>query len=329
VGRTEIHPRSQPKASVVPEINRRDILLGGLCICCAPTFARRAHAADVTLSVQEIAPGIHIRRGADEDAAPGNSGAIANIGFVIGTDAVAVMDCGGSLADGERLRASIRRVTNLPIRYVVMSHVHPDHIFGAGAFQRDDSIFVGHARLPNALVQRGEYYRKRLESVLGKGAAGPLVVPTLLVHDHAEIDLGGRILELTAHPIAHSDSDLSAVDRATGTLFPSDLLFVRRVPSLDGSLKGWLRELGVLEARAAKRAVPGHGPVEVDWPSAAADLKRYLGTLLRDTRAAIAKGVDIEAAVKTVGQSERGRWVLFDDYHGHNVIQAFKELEWE
>jgi glyoxylase-like metal-dependent hydrolase (beta-lactamase superfamily II) len=122
---------------------------------------------------------------------------------------------------------------------------------------------------------------------------------------------------------------LSVVDTATGTLLASDLLFVRRVPSLDGSLRGWLAELQKLKAIRASRAVPGHGPTSVDWPSAAAGLERYLTTLLTETRAAIARGVMIDEAVNVVGQSERGRWVLFDDYHGHNVTQACKELEWE
>ena len=39
--------------------------------------------------------------------------------------------------------------------------------------------------------------------------------------------------------------------------------------------------------------------------------------------------MDIDTAVQTIGQSERGKWQLFDDYHGHNITQAFKELEWE
>ena len=75
--------------------------------------------------------------------------------------------------------------------------------------------------------------------------------------------------------------------------------------------------------------MPGHGPTGVDWPQGSADLERYLGTLLRETREAIRKGVPIEDAVNVVGLSERTRWALFDDYHGGNVTQAFKELEWE
>jgi quinoprotein relay system zinc metallohydrolase 2 len=280
-------------------------------------------------ATDEVAPGIYIRRGVDEDVTAHNEDGIANIGFIVGRDAVAVMDPGGSLIDGQRLRAAIRQKTQLPIKYVVMSHVHPDHVFGAPAFQRDQPQFVGHTRLPRALALRADFYGKRLQDTLGKDRAGGIVAPTMLVRDHTEIDLGGRVLALTAHGLAHTDCDLSVLDRNTGTLLAADLLFVKRVPSLDGSLRGWLKELAALETVAARRAVPGHGPTSVDWPSGASDLERYLGTLLRETREAIAKGMDLEAAVGSVAQSERSRWTLFDDYNGHNVTQAFKELEWE
>ena len=310
-------------------LTRRGALVRGLCFCCSPAFARETDVQSGALVLDEVAPGVHFRRGVDEDVTAQNADAIANVGFVVGREAVAVIDPGGSRIDGEQLRAAVRRVTNLPVRYVVMSHAHPDHVFGAAAFERDKPQFVGHARLPRTLAARGEYYRKRLEDVLGRENAGSVVMPTLLVENKTEIDLGGRTLELTAHGIAHSDCDLSALDRQTGTLLASDLLFVQRVPSLDGSLKGWLKELNGLKSVAARRAVPGHGPTSVDWPSGAGDLERYLSTLQRETRQAVAKGLDIEEATQTVAQSERSNWKLFDDYNGHNVTQAFKEVEWE
>ena len=309
-------------------LSRRDVLLGVSAYCVAGLAPPQATAAETPFSTDEVAPGIHFRRGVDEDATKSNNDAIANIGFIVGHDAVAVMDPGGSLADGQRLRATIRKATNLPIRFVVMSHVHPDHIFGAGAFVEDKPQFVGHALLPTALAQRGEYYRSRLDQILGPGKAGPVIAPTMLVKDQGQIDLGGRVLEVTAHGIAHTDCDLTLLDRQTGTLLLSDLLFVERIPSLDGSLKGWLAELAKLKSIGARRAVPGHGPTGVDWPSASRDLERYLGTLQRETRQAIAKGVDIGQAAETVALSERSKWKLFDDYNGHNVTRAYKELEW-
>jgi quinoprotein relay system zinc metallohydrolase 2 len=306
--------------------DRRQFLLGGLGACCLPLC--RAHAASVA-PFREIAPGIHVRRGADEDATTDNADAIANAGFIVGRESVLVFDPGGSLADGAALRVAIRARTDLPIRHVVMSHAHPDHVFGAGAFLEDGPAFVGHARLAAALATRGDYYRERLEAVLGIGAAGPVVTPTLEVTGTLELDLGGRVVRLTAQPPAHSDSDLTLLDTTSGTLFCGDLLFVGRVPALDGSILGWLQVLETLKAIGATQAVPGHGPERVDWPAGAADLERYLRTLVLETRVAIRDNIGIEAAVGKVGAGERGRWALFDDYHGRNVTQVYKELEWE
>jgi quinoprotein relay system zinc metallohydrolase 2 len=307
-------------------LDRRQLILGGVCACCLPL--RRARAAS-TAALREIAPGVHVRRGVDEEATAGNADAIANAGFIVGAQSVLVSDPGGSLADGAQLRAAIRARTSLPIRHVVMSHAHPDHVFGAGAFLADQPAFVGHARLAAALATRGEYYRERLEAVLGPGAAGPPVLPTLEVADRLEIDLGGRVVRLTAHPLAHTDNDLTLLDTASGTLFCGDLLFVGRVPALDGSVLGWLQVLDALKAAGATQAVPGHGPERVDWPAGAADLERYLRTLVLETRVAVRDNIGIEAAVARVGAGERSRWTLFEDYHGRNVTQAYKELEWE
>ena len=288
-----------------------------------------AAAAPLPFAMTEVAPGIFVRQGAHQDATPENDDAIANIGFIVGRDAVAVIDPGGSLDDGERLRATVHVKTDRPIRYVVMTHAHPDHIFGGVAFLPDHPVFVGHARLAGVLVDRGEYYRKRLVEILGRDRAGDYEMPTLLVADEAQLDLGGRVLELQAHGAAHTDNDLTILDRQTGTLWAADLLFVDRIPAIDGSLTGWLKELGALKALPATRAVPGHGPPVVPWPAAAADEERYFNTLASEIRALLAKGGDIETAVVTVGLSERGNWQLFDDYNGRNVTVAFKELEWE
>ena len=319
--------RAAPSAPP-PAVSRRELLHGAAGAMCA-IAARPCRSGEAALVTTAVAPGVHVRRGLDEDASATNDDAIANIGFIVGRDAVAVIDPGGCLRDGLRLRARIRSVTSLPIRHVIMSHGHPDHVFGAGAFQQDGAQFVGHARLPDALAQRGEYYRATLEKLLGKDNAGPLVMPTRLVTDQDRLDLGDRVLTLQAHGVAHSNCDLSVFDVASATLLPADLLFVERVPALDGQIKGWQKALRTLKTVSARRAVPGHGPVSVHWPAGSADLDRYLDVLQRETRAAVKRGLEIGDAVATVGRSERGRWKLFDDYQGHNVTQAFKEVEWE
>ncbi|WP_132251025.1 quinoprotein relay system zinc metallohydrolase 2 [Methylobacterium segetis] len=307
-------------------LSRRQAVFGGLCLCCLPSLGRAAAEA---FEMREVGPGVFVRCGLHEEATAENADAIANIGFIVGRDGVLVTETGGSLADGQWLRAEIRKRTDKLIRHVVLTHVHPDHCFGAAAFAEDKPIIIGHPALRGALEARGAYYRQRLAEILGADRTGSVVYPTQAVTDGAEIDLGDRTLRLTAHGTAHTNCDLSMLDTGSGLLFPADLLFVNRIPSLDGSLVGWLKEAERLKGMGAARAVPGHGPASVELAPALADLTRYLGTLRDETRRAIASDVPIEKAVQSVAQSERDHWLLFDSYNGRNVTQAYKELEWE
>jgi quinoprotein relay system zinc metallohydrolase 2 len=298
-----------------------------LALAVAPALA---HADSSGMVLSEIASGIFIHNGVHEDASRENGDDIANIGFILGTDAVAVVDPGGSYREGIELRKAIRARTELPIRYVILTHVHPDHIFGAAAFREDSPDFIGHSKLPGALAQRGAYYLRRLHELVGEQATGSeIVAPTVVVSNRLELDLGKRRLVVEAHGPAHTDTDLTIFDENTETFWLSDLLFVDRIPVIDGSLLGWLVQLQRAVATKAARAVPGHGPVSVSWPDAAAPEQRYLETVARDTRLVLKAGVDIADAYRQVAQSERGHWLLFDDYHPRNVTAAYKELEWE
>ncbi len=301
------------------------LALGGLM---GAGLARQPSSAAQAQDIEEAAPGLFVRVGATEMATAANKDAIANIGFVIGKEAVAVIDPGGSLADGLALREAIRARTALPIRYVIVTHIHPDHILGSPAFAADHPEFIGHAALPQAIAERGEFYRKGMHDLLGDGG-GAAILPDRTVTDKATIDLGGRTLEIQAHGPAHSRSDLTVMDLATGTLWAADLLFVTRMPSLDGSVRGWLKELAALKEIKAARVVPGHGPASLSLSDAAPGVQRYLETLAADVRGVLERGGDLDDAAQVAAQSERGRWQLFDDYNAHNIAQAVHELEWE
>lgn len=289
-----------------------------------------ASAEQAALAVNEVAPGVYVHQGSHAEIAEANRGAIANLGFVVGERCVAVIDTGGAPATGRALRGAVRQVTELPVCHVINTHVHPDHWLGNSAFVDDQPEFIGHARLPAQLAARGSYYIAALQrDTAFRYGPDALVPPTRTVADALELDLGGRRLRLEAMPPAHTDNDLVVTDLATGTLWLSDLLFVERVPSLDGSLKGWLAVLDRLQARGAARAVPGHGPASVAWPDAAAPLRRYLESLLAETRAAIAAGATLEEALESVAAAEAGDWKLFQEYHPRNVGKAYTELEWE
>jgi quinoprotein relay system zinc metallohydrolase 2 len=302
-------------------------ILAALAILGASTFSR---AQQQELEVTEIAPGLFVHHGVTALMTRENDGAIANIGFIIGESAVAVIDTGGSVREGQRLLAAIRAHTDKPIRYVINTHGHPDHVFGSAAFLSDGTVFVGHRNLPRALATRWQFYIEAFRRIMGDQLLDEvrMIPPTLLIDGTVTLDLGSRTLTLRAWPTAHSDNDLSVLDEETKTLFAGDLVFLTHTPVLDGSIRGWLRVIDELSTLPARRVIPGHGPVS-EWPAALTDQRRYLETLASDVRVLVARGEPITVAADNAAASERARWQLFDDYNARNATTAFSEIEWE
>jgi quinoprotein relay system zinc metallohydrolase 2 len=305
--------------------------LAALAALAATPLVRPPSARAAAAFASEIAPGVYVHQGHHALFSPENGGDISNAGFIVGHEAVAVVDTGGSAHVGAALRAAIRAVTDLPIRYVINTHMHPDHVFGNAAFADDAPAFVGHAKLARGLAARSERYLAINKELMGEAAfAGTrIILPTVVVEDRMTIDLGGRTIELEAEKTAHTDNDVIVRDTATGTVFLGDLLFSEHVPTLDGSIRGWLALMERLTAVPAQRVVPGHGPPSMPWPDAAKPLQRYLNTVATDVRRLIKENRTLSEATETAGLSEKDAWLLFEDYHKRNVSAAFAELEWE
>jgi len=289
-----------------------------------------ARAQERELPVSEVAPKLFVHVGEVALMTRENDGATANVGFIVGDNAVAVIDTGGSVREGEGLLAAIRARTDKPIRYVINTHGHPDHVFGNAAFVSSGTVFVGHRNLPQALAVRGPFYTDAFRRIMGEQLMEGvrMISPTLLVAGTTKLDLGSRPLTLKTWSTAHSDNDLTVLDERTGTLFAGDLVFLGHIPVLDGSIRGWLKVTDELDSLPAQRVVPGHGPVS-EWPAALVDQRRYLAKLANDIRALIARGEPITAAAGTAAASEQPRWQLFGDYNARNATSAYSEIEWE
>lgn len=279
-------------------------------------------------AVSQVAEGVYVRSG--HAAVVFEAEEIANIGFVVGDRCVAVIDTGGSLAEGRSLDCAIRAVSDRPVCFVINTHVHPDHLLGNLAFRRPGVEFVGHAKLPRALALRGDTYLARASEFAGSQLPESIIVfPERTVQGEVKLDIGGRLLTVRAHNSAHTDNDLSVVDDKTGTAFLGDLVFLEHIPVIDGSINGWIAELERMNGEAWLYVVPGHGPARAPWPASAGPTLGYLTGLRDKVRAWIRTGGDLATAQDKIDQPGTAEWRLFDRYQRRNVAAAYAELEWE
>jgi quinoprotein relay system zinc metallohydrolase 2 len=293
-------------------------------------FGMSPPAGGEALAMLQLAPGVFVHLGQQLALdAPGHDD-IANIGFVIGSRCVAVIDTGGSMRIGRALRGAIRQRTTLPICYVINTHVHVDHVLGNAAFQQDHVSFVGHWALAAAIARSRDFFLQHYADDLDQpDNAAEIIAPDRAVQHTLELELGGRQLHLQAWPTAHPDCDLTVLDGKSGTLWAGDLLFRERLPALDGSAGGWLSVIDQLALLHVQRTVPGHGPVTTDLAGALDAERRYLRALVDGVREQLAQGGSMQQAIAQVAAAEKTHWLLWDSTHPHNVARVYEQLEWE
>lgn len=311
-------------------LTRSNFLKGALALAASPVLGYvPAHAKNT--GVSEVAPGVFVHQGRYEVQTPNNRGNVSNASFVVGGTAVAVIDTLGSAVMGEELRQAILAVTRKPIKYVINTHMHPDHVFGNSAFKPDNPTYIGHYKLARALGTRAESYVTASKLMMGEKVfeGSEIILPKIGIKEVTTIDIGDRTLLLEPQPTAHTDNDLIVTDSKTNTLFLGDLLFSVHIPTLDGSIRGWMALLDQLGQRRPLRVIPGHGPKTMQLPEALEPEQHYLATVAADVRRLIAEGKTLSEATRTAGFSEADGWKLFNQYHVRNVTAAFGELEWE
>ncbi|OUR65538.1 MBL fold metallo-hydrolase [Methylophaga sp. 42_25_T18] len=310
------------------------LYLSALFLLSTSLFSVHSYADDSNLdySVQEVTTGIFYHQGVHQDPNEQNIGAIANVGFIIGERCVAVIDSGGSYREGTLLRQAIKEQTDLPVCYVINTHVHPDHTFGNAAFNNDQPEYIGHEKLPAAMQARQEYFGRVFEDILGAAYDGTeFIAPsrTVTTAQPITIDLGNRPITLTAYTTSHTDHDLTVFDNNSKTFWTGDLLFIDRTPVIDGSINGWINISMQFQSMDFNIVIPGHGPATDNWQQGLADQLRYLSVIRDEVRVIIADLGTIEEASAQVGLQEQDQWELFDNYHRRNITASFVELEWE
>ena len=292
------------------------------------------------LDVKKIADGVYVHYGKHENIYEGsNIGDIGNLGFIIGDESIAVIDTGGSHQVGEALKLAIKKISRKPIKYVINTHVHQDHIFGNTAFLSEGVIIYGHFNLKKALKERGSQYIRQISEAGNKIKGTKIIFPHKIIaetspdqvkklSDKITINLGNRKLLLTSYPTAHTYSDASVFDLKTKTFFVGDLVQDERLPTMDGLVKNWIKVLNEIEKVDFKIMVPGHGKIQKD-NTALKKTKTYLQVLYNDVIDALKKDIPVEKVIEIAAESEKDKWVLFDRVNPGNVVRTLIRYEWE
>ena len=259
-----------------------------------------------------------------------------NAGFIVTGDGVVVIDALASPAQGEQLMRTIRSVTREPLRWVVLTHHHPDHHFGAVVLRRAGARVIAH---PDVSTGVDEQSRAAAEStwtlVVGRDQMAGFAyadVPDRAVVTADTLRLGAKTIVI-AHAwrgAAHTAGDLIVWLPAEGVLFAGDLLIEDGVTMVvDGSGKGLLEALDTLRALAPRIAVPGHGAIPAD-PRVLIDRTRdYMLRLRAAMRAAIERHRSLNRALDSLPPADEGRPVSLRSRERRNANRVYLEVEKE
>lgn len=284
---------------------RRAALIGTLwCVAAAGAMAAEP------LKLQAVAPSVWFAQGEAALGSPQNRNFISNAGVVVTPAGVVVIDALGSPAAAEALLQAIKRITPQPVRYVVLTHYHADHVYGLQAFKAAGAVVIANQAgreylQSDAARQRLQASRQTLAPWID--ATTRLVPADIWLQDDAVIELGGERLLIRHMGPAHSPEDITVLVESSRVLFSGDLAFRGRIPYVgQADSRNWIAAMGKLIDAAPTIIVPGHGPA-----STQDDLR-----LTRDY---------LQYLRKTMGQAAADM-TPFDEAYAHTDWSAFEKL---
>jgi thiosulfate/3-mercaptopyruvate sulfurtransferase len=280
--------------------------------------------------VRRLAPDVYAILG---DPGRGSEGR-ANSGFVVTSEGVVAIDAGGSPREGAALLRTIRRVTRRPVRWLVLTHHHPDHHFGAVAFRRERAQVIAHPDRRTLASEGGDSALvEGWTRVVGRQAMRGFAfanAPDRPVEQADTLRLGGRLILIRSAGTAHTPGDLVVWLPAERVLFAGDLLVEDGVTMIvDGSTTALLSALDSVTGLRPRVIVPGHGAIPADPTRLVDSTRAYIAGLRKDMRTAVDRAVPMNRALRALPPADTARPVSLNSRLRRNAVRAYVEAERE
>jgi glyoxylase-like metal-dependent hydrolase (beta-lactamase superfamily II) len=266
-------------------------------------------------------------------ASAANRGFMSNAGFVVTDAGVVVFDALGTPVLGRAMIAAIRKVTPQPIRRVVVSHYHADHVYGLQPLKGAGAEIWAH--------RKGEAYfasgvaeerlaKRRTDLYPWVDAETRVVPPDLWLDGDVDFRMGGLTFRLVHSGGGHSPEDLMMYVVEDRLLFAGDLIFSGRIPFVgNGDSKGWLQAMNRMLALSPAVVVPGHGPVSRDVARDLTLTRDYLEYLRQTMGRAVDDLTPFDEAYAKTDWSRYARLPAFEAANRTNAWGTYLRMEQE
>ena len=259
---------------------------------------------------------------------PDRSKAGSNAGFIVGSTGVAVVDTFVGVEPAKELLAEIRKVTNLPIRYVINTHYHLDHTGGNAVFAEAGATILAHRNLRGWLRTENLKFFGANPKPEDKARVEALVLPDMVYSDAVDLYLGSRLVQVR-YMLGHTGGDSVIIVPDANVVFGGDLIWQHHLPNLiDASTLPWTETLNKLLAEHASATfVSGHG--DVATADDVRDFLAYLNTLrmyVQKEQTSGKSGQELVDAVTAELKDKYGQWGFFNNFVGRNIQQTADEL---
>jgi glyoxylase-like metal-dependent hydrolase (beta-lactamase superfamily II) len=293
--------------------------------------AGAGESATVSMTLQRVAEGVYFVQGENAMGSALNQGFVSNAGVVIGDGGVLVVDALGTPALARRLIEEIAKITPQPIRYVVVTHYHADHIYGLQAFKAVGATIVGHVGARDYLSS--DTARLRLQASRDElfpwiDETTRVVEPDRWLERDGTLSLGSTSVQVRHVGPAHTPEDLAVVLPDRGVVFAGDLVFRGRIPFVGGAdSRRWIASLETLIAQRPTVVVPGHGTLTTDVARDLVLTRDYLA-YLRETMGRAARELEpFEEAYAKVDWSRFENVPLFRLVNRMNAYNTYLLME--